>query len=302
VGIAVVVLGAGLYAASGQDKAPPPTTDPKQAEKAPGDRSRRIAYHARNITAKDLAAALGKHFKDDLEVQALPESAGNWLLISGSPAATEEVLALLDRLDRAPHQVAVEVLIAEVTTPKGAAGDAASRGVNERELRGPAREVMARVDELRQKGLLGSLKRIQLSGLENQRVRSQVGENRPIVTGVMATRVGTATRNISYQQTGTLVMFTPRIIPETKVIALELSVEDNRIHTPEDGVAIGTDEKGNAIRATQMIVSTLTTKLSVPSGHAVAASGVTTTAKSGPSQTLVIVRTEIVEDRPGGGK
>ena len=59
-------------------------------------------------------AVLGEHFKGVAEFQALPDSTSNALLISGSPAALDEVVKVLDQLDHRPQTVSIEILIAEI--------------------------------------------------------------------------------------------------------------------------------------------------------------------------------------------
>ena len=56
----------------------------KQASAKADDaaKNKRLVYLVRYGSAKDLAAALGKHFKSDAEVQAVTETGSNYLLIS----------------------------------------------------------------------------------------------------------------------------------------------------------------------------------------------------------------------------
>jgi type II secretory pathway component HofQ len=114
------------------------------------------------------------------------------------------------------------------------------------------------------------------------------------VAGVNVSSTGIAIRNIMYRNTGTQVRLTPRVTPE-KAIALDLRVDDARLHVPEDGIPIGKDEKGMPILATEFIDARLEAKLSVPSGKAVAALGVKTNSKSGNAQTLIVVTARVVE-------
>jgi hypothetical protein len=86
--------------------------------------NKRLLYIVKHGSAKDLAAVLGAHFKGAAEVQALPDATSNTLLISAGPAAFDEVVKLLEQLDRPPQTVAVDILI--VTLGKKAEGETAA--------------------------------------------------------------------------------------------------------------------------------------------------------------------------------
>src|SRR5262245_47809683 len=129
---------------------------------------KRTVYVVRHSASGELAKVLGRHFKET-ELQAIPDSSSNCLLITASPAAFAEVAKLLEQLDRRPATVAVEVTILELTNRKG--GDKlapAEPDVDERELSGVINEVMAKVQLLRKQGRVAGLRSIQLSALENQ--------------------------------------------------------------------------------------------------------------------------------------
>src|SRR5262249_18831086 len=122
----------------------------------------------------------------------------------------------------------------------------------------------------------------------------------PYVTGVAVRAAGgVGTRMISYRDTGTTLRVTPRVTPE-KAVALDLTLEDSRMHVPDDGVAIGTDENGAAVRATEFVRASLTAKLTVAAGQAVFAKGVKTESKSEQAQTWVVVTAHVVEPEKGG--
>jgi hypothetical protein len=52
------------------------------------------------------------------------------------------------------------------------------------ELTGPARDVKARIHELQQKGLITSVKTVQITTVERESTRSRMSESRPFVSGV----------------------------------------------------------------------------------------------------------------------
>jgi type II secretory pathway component GspD/PulD (secretin) len=281
-----LLLLAGLFALTG----------PAPAQTEPAAKARRTVYVVKHGAAKDLANVLGKHFKDDAEVQVLPDAPSNCLLISAPPAVFDEVVKVLDQLDRRPHAVSVEVLVAELA-PKKAEGDktgAADKELDESEFTGPADQVLARVEGLQKKGQVQNLRRIQLTAIENQPGSAAIGETKPVVTAVTKSATGHVGRIITHQPVGTMVRLTPRLTAE-KQVQLDLSVEDNGVAFPEDGFQLGADENGKPILAADIFTASVKTKLDVPAGQAVAARDIKTTSKSGRARSLVIVTARVVE-------
>lgn len=260
------------------------------ADSEPAAKEKRTLYVVKYGGAKDLAAALAKHFKGDADVQLLPEAPSNCLLIRAAPPVFDEVLKVLEQLDRRPREVSVEVLVATVVPKKGE-GD---KDLDERELTGPAKDVEAKVEDLMKRGRLAGLRRVRLTALENRPASVFAGDLLPFVMGVTTTATGRTARTITYHNTGISVRLTPYVTPE-KAIQLDLMVEDGRAAIPENGVALGQDENQQTIRAPEFITSKVETKLDVPSGHTVAAKGVKTTAKSAQAQTVVLVTAQLVE-------
>ena len=61
-----------------------------------------------------------------------------------------------------------------------------AKPLNTADLSGTARDVRAKVRDLQQKGVLSSVKTVELSALTGDSARTQVSENKPFVTGVTA--------------------------------------------------------------------------------------------------------------------
>jgi hypothetical protein len=83
--ICLTALALGLYLASG------PAGHAARAEPAGGKgdaaaKSKRIAYVVKYGSAKNLAALVRRHFKEEAEVEAAPDPASNCLLIRTAPA------------------------------------------------------------------------------------------------------------------------------------------------------------------------------------------------------------------------
>jgi type II secretory pathway component GspD/PulD (secretin) len=265
------------------------------AQETPTVKNKRTVYLVKHGAAKDLALLLGKHFKGDAEIQALPDSASNFLLISAAPAVFEEVVKLLEQLDRQPGTVVIELFIAEIATKKGQDNKPPPADVtlDEKEFTGAAKDVLAKVESLKKAGRFSSLRQTQLTAVENQPASVLINETKPTVVGMHTTATGLVSRNITYRNVGTSAAVTVRV-PEQKTVIVELNLKDSRLHVPETGIPIGKDENGVPVRAAETINSSLQAQLRVPSGQALAAQGVKTESKSGQAQILVVVAARVL--------
>ena len=197
---------------------------------------------------------------------------------------------------RTPRLIAMDFLIAEISSRRGegARSGSGEKQLDARNLSGPMDEVVGRVEAFKKTGQISYFRRIQLSTSENQPASVSIGEVRPSVTGLSTSSTGHVSRNISYRPTGTNVKVTARVATDGQVI-MDLNVDDNRGRVPEDGVVVGTEEKGQPVRAEEWITAKLTTQINVASGQARAAAVVTTSSKSEQAQMLVIAGARIVE-------
>ena len=135
-----LILALGLTAFAAGD--PPAPKDPSPKDDASA--TKRLVYFVKRGTAKDLAPVLAGSFKGVAEVQALPDPTSNCLLISAAPAALDDVVKILEQIDRRPQTASVEIWILEVGGKK-AGGDktAPAEEVNEKDLSGTVAEVSA---------------------------------------------------------------------------------------------------------------------------------------------------------------
>jgi type II secretory pathway component GspD/PulD (secretin) len=280
----VLIIVAGLLALNGGG----------HAQVGSGAKNQRIVYVVKHGEAKELAGILGKHFKGDAEIQVLPDSPSNCLLISAAPNVFEEAVKVLEQLDKRPQLVSVELLIAEVTPKKGDDGKPVARELDDKEFIGSAKDVVERLETLKKNCVIGSLKRVQLTAVENEPASVLLGGNTPIVTGVTVTATGRVSKHITFVSTGSSAQVQVRVLGEN-VVAMELNIRDSRAHVPEDGIELGKDETGASLRATEVVTATLKTKVNVRSEQAVAVQGVKTESKSGQSHTLIVVAPRILE-------
>jgi hypothetical protein len=304
----LVTLGLALSAAAGQEDA---KQSPRKAVSEPAVARQVYAVHGR--TAKELADVLTLHFQTEPAFQAVPDPVSNTLLLSGPKAALAEAIALLREIDRPPRMVHVEIFVLELS-----GGDA--KALDGVELSGTAQDLKARLRDLQQKGAIVSIKTVELTTLERQTARSQVGENRPFVTGMGigaggfggrggggaapgggGPGGGTVTRSIAFRNVGTSVRVMPEVGADGQ-LTLDLQVEDSRMRTAEGSATVGTDEKGTAVGTPEFFTSTLESRLKVRPGCVVQAQSMKASSKSGQTQTVVFVSASTDEARPKEGK
>jgi hypothetical protein len=290
-----------LSAARGQQPGGKGPSGP--AAGASGPKLKRAVYEVQHATAKDLADLLAKLYKSEAGVETLTAPAGNAVVVTAPAGTIDEVLGLLKRLDRRPRSVAVEVVVAEVPPRQGEKGKPApaAKELDGREFTGNAEDALAKLQNLQAKGLIGGLKRFRLTAAENRPGSVKERVSKPYVTSVVQAGNGRVTRTISYRDVGTTVDATPQVGDGQKIV-LELHFTDSRRHVPEDGAVLGKDENGQPIRATHFINAKFDGKVTVRSGEAAVAHGVTTQSKSGLHQTLVLVIARIVEPEAKAGK
>jgi type II secretory pathway component GspD/PulD (secretin) len=229
----------------------------------------RSHYVVRNADPAALAEIVGKHLKGEAEVLAAPAGSGNAILISGSRERVNEVVELLEQLDRKARSVEVEIVLANVPVAK--------------EEGGPAPDP-TKLDALA-KG--GTGHRIKLTAVEGQPVTSTTGGDKPIATGTTEGRFGgRELRQVQYRPLGTTVRLTARVQADDAV-SLNLNLEDTRVRQAD----------GDAVIAPSFDQSKRTTTLIIPAGKSVVAQAVRTDEKTGGTTLAVIVTARVVPDR-----
>lgn len=272
--LAALALLCGIFALipgnAHSQKAPPP--EPPKTQ--------RTHYQVRHADPMILAEVVGAHFKGDATLIAAPAGSGNAVLISGSPATVSEVVKLLELLDKRPRTVEVEITLAELPVKKDA-----------KELT-PAD--LATVETLVKDG---KGQRIKLTSVEGREATTQIGGNKPFVSGVVQPGGGgfgkggggaPVQKSITYQPVGTTLKFTPRIGANNAVL-LELNVQESKVRQPDAG-----DEAG----APTMENNSLNTKLSIAAGRSVIAQSVRSETKAGAIASVIVVMVKIVDDEP----
>jgi hypothetical protein len=301
--VLLVALAITLPAAPGQE-------DDKQPARVAAGPVVRQVYAVRGGAAKELANALTLHFQAEPAFRAVPDAGSNTLLLSGPKAALDDALAALREIDRPARSVHVEVLCLELAAKAGGEAGKDAKPLDVGELSGTAREVRAKIRDLQQRGVISTIKIVELAALTGQSARTQVSESRPYVVGIsgfgggrggVGGGAGVTSRNIAYRNVGTSVQVRPEIGADGQ-ITLDLHVEDSAMRAAEGGVAVGSDDKGAAVPATEFVTSTLETRVKVPSGQIVLAEGSKAGSKAGQAQTVILVTASTDEPNPKGGK
>jgi hypothetical protein len=246
------------------------------AQSRPGAESKRGAYVVKYAAAKDVAGILAKHFKGAAEIQIGPEGTSNCLLINATPAVFDEVMKTLEKLDRRPHSVAVEVFV--VALPLKRADD---KRPDEKEFSGPIDDVVKRLEAMMKKRQVLGYKRFQLTTLENQPGMLMANELKPFPMGPMIR---------SYRNVGTQVRVTPQLVADGSVtLDLKLSSARGR-------------ESEAAADTTEFILTSLAGKISVASGKVVLAKDAKVISKEGEGETLILVGARTVKPEDSAKK
>jgi type II secretory pathway component GspD/PulD (secretin) len=247
-----------------------PAQEPPRTPTAPAAGPvKRAVYAVRYGSAAELATALGQHFQGEPGFRSVAAATSNTLLLSGPPEVLAEALQTLDQLDRKPRTFVVEVFFADA--PAGAAGQPGEAGLDPKALSGPADDVAARLEGLKQQGRLAGLRRVRVAAVEGQHAAVNSGEEVSVVMSSQPAvgpggRGGGFSANVTRRNVGTLVEVLPRVAPDG-LVQLELKVEDSRA-TPTEGGADGGPPPG------VITITTVKGTVSVRAGQAVIASGV----------------------------
>jgi type II secretory pathway component GspD/PulD (secretin) len=233
-----------------------------------------------------------QHFNDDAgaAVRVVPEQVSNTLLISASPAAMEEVLAVLKQLDKAPAMITIEVLVVDLdstpSTEPADRGPTAKSGDLFDGLTGPQAEVLGKVRRMQAGGELDVLHRVRLSVLENQNAFVQQGQRKPRTQGITRSQFGTS-RNVVDVNVGMIVGATPRKSPDGSIVT-ELNFEKSHMPSRPDDTVISEAPGGESVRQPGIVSVTCKSTLHIPPNQAVVLGDLHTTGKQ-ESQMLLIV-------------
>jgi Bacterial type II/III secretion system short domain len=317
-----LVMGLLLSSATAQERSKETTRKMKTAPSL----SRQV-YTVRGGQAKELANVLALHFKSDSLFQVSPEARSNSLLLNGSKSSLDEALAVLREIDRPARTVHIQEFLIELSPKADSETGADRKPINPAELTGPVRDVDAKIRDLQKRALIARLQRIELTTEDGQGAQVRASASRPYTTAVnfssgvggpgfsgfrgRAGRGATGTappgasdgdasfsggitsRSVAYREVGTSIHVEPEV-GVGGLVRLALRVEDTRMRAAES-VSLATDEKGKTVPATEFLISTLESKLSVRTGHVALAQGMATESKTRHAETIILI-SAVIED------
>ncbi len=224
---------------------------------------KRGAYFVKYGQAKTLAETLAKHFKGVAEILPGPPGTANCLLIQSSPATFDEILKLLDKMDRKPATVAVEVLLISFPTNRV---DGVIKTLEEKDFVGTIDEVAKRLEERETKGEIANLKRIQMSALEGQSATFSMSAQVPYTNSIVrAARGGLSQMSVNRVMIGDNVRVIPNVNAD-KSISLDVRISYSDMQTSDKVPPTGYDENGKALPAVVFPTGSVEAKVLVPQG------------------------------------
>jgi type II secretory pathway component GspD/PulD (secretin) len=251
----------------------------------------REVYVLRQAAAGGLADVLAKLYKGEAAVQIMAAPGGNSLLVSAPAKISVEIRKLVEQLDRPPHTVAINVLLVDLPPVKKGAEP---KEIDTKELTGRIDDVVGKLQALQKKGEISGIRRFEMMTLESTTGKIGITESRPFVVGSTVTGMGQVRHTITYRDLGTTMSVVPLLGPGDTVL-LDVDVKDSHVNIPEDGIAVGPNDKGGENKAAEFINLTLNTKLTIPSGQTVLARMMQTDMKGPQARTLALVSARIVE-------
>jgi Ca2+-binding EF-hand superfamily protein len=220
-----------------------------QAKAAAKDPDHVLLHVLQSTPVRDVAESLAQLFRSEKELQIIPDVTNNALLVRGPRNQVSAVVEALKKLDQPPKLITLEISLVEVLGDAKIAPD---------RLNGPLHEVQSALEELQAQNAVLVTDSIQITTLDNQPAKVQIGRQVPTITSTQVTSRG-RTHSTEYLSVGTLVSLTPRVNRNHVVLELDLEKSDVRPAPPTD------DETP---LPPEMITVTLQTTVAVEDGHA----------------------------------
>ncbi|HYV40042.1 MAG TPA: hypothetical protein VE988_30430 [Gemmataceae bacterium] len=270
------------------------STQPRPAQT--GDsQSTRLIYVVQHGSAKELAAALNKHFKGDAEFEPTSDFGSSVLLISAKPAVSKSVLETLAKLDRKRQLVEVDIVMLDLIAKQDAGGKTAFPEINEKDLSGTTESALASIKALQKKGIVSVHSNLQMTAVEGRATTFKAGGSYAYVAGTITTGAkdgkGRTSNTIMYRDVGTKVTVVSSVGPEN-VIGLDLQLDDSR--AVASGPVLGTNEAGQPVLATEFTTLSYNSAVAVKSGHAILVKDMQTKANPGSGRSLIVVMARVI--------
>jgi type II secretory pathway component GspD/PulD (secretin) len=213
-------------------------------------------------------------------VAIAPSKVNNSFVISGPPAAVEEVRGLLDKLDQPMGLILLEMEIGEA--PVGAASSTASST--------PAGKSPGAAVEpfrlLQRPANMETTGRVRLITMDNQPAFAQMGARVPRVKDVSGSPTSGQKSSISLENVGLILGVTPRISPDGTVV-MEIDAEQSQAGPENEGVPISV-AGDKVIRSPRIDVTTVQTTVTIPNGQTIILASVARQSKAGKELVIIV--------------
>ncbi|MBL7134372.1 MAG: hypothetical protein ISS78_09775, partial [Phycisphaerae bacterium] len=285
----------------------------EELDSAPAQEREVRVYHPRNAAPEDIETALTSFLEQEAqtvsstlgdeasgsaerllerEVSVVAETTSGTLLLSASPRYFETLMKMVEELDKAPPQVLVQVMLAEVmlddTTTTGidwtfskafdpttitggsslgvSSSMAVGGGLN---LSVSGSDLSFYLQALQNQGRLEVLSRPQILASNNQTADINVGERVPLITSSRITDNGDTINTIQYEPLGIQLEVTPRISPDG-FVRMEVSPEISALSSSSVDISTG-------VTANIITNRSANTTATVRDGHTIVIGGLITT-------------------------
>ena len=236
---------------------------------------KRIVHHLNNAPAAEIAQAIERFYAGEGVVRVVAEPVSNSLLISALPNLLDEVVEHVEKLDRQPVVVAVEVCIAKITkTASTAPAKTATANKGDSHLCLPgvslsSENIDSQLRELEKQGRLEILGRPKLMTLENQPAHLHVGQRVPILSDLDGNSEKKG-RTIAWQNVGVVLGILPRV-GDDHTITMEIDIEKSDVGPIAAGLPVATLPNGQVLRAPVINSTSVQTTIRVASGKTLTA-------------------------------
>ncbi len=206
-------------------------------------------------------------------------------MISGPPEAVEEVLGLLDKMDRVGGMLLLEMEMGVV--PVGEAKHAESPKPKDKSPTAKAEpyRLLERPAKMETTGYA------RLVTLDNQPGYVQMGSRVPHVTGVSVSANGGEVRSTSMQNVGLILAVTPRISSDGTV-TMQIDAEQSQLGPENEGIPIAA--VGNkVVREPRVDAAIVQTTVRIPNAQSVILGSVMRQGKS-DKELVVIITPHII--------
>jgi hypothetical protein len=278
---------------------PPDSAESRGPDTARGATPRRLVYPVRNGSAGEFAAVLRQRFRTGVDVLDVGAPVNNALRIAVAPDLCNELLAALPELDRPRQRLIVDIMIAEMPSPRDvdavASGD--QEAADDREFSGPVEQVQARLEALSRQKRLAALRQIRLAVLEDLEDVGDFGENVNFVSAVYTPpQMAFAFSTFRIGFAGVHVNVMSRVIDD-KAAILRLVARGHRIQIPAQGAELGLGADG-PLAVEEEIAELVSAEVRVPLGQAVLAPAPKAAGSAGPARLRVVVAVRLAESTP----